>query len=131
MNSANKKPENARPAVSVVRGVAAAFILSLALTAAAALLLQKQAIPVSAVRIVNPAIKSLAALAAGFFGTARLPSRRWLFGAAAALVYIVVTTVVFGLLAGGIHPGKGNLIDLAMCGFAGCVGGMLRSLRAE
>ena len=131
MSSATKKPEGARPVVSVLKGVITAFILSLVLTAAAALLLQKQVIPVSAVRIVNPVIKSLSALAAGFFGTARTGSRRWLCGAAAAIVYIVVTTVVFGLLAGGIHIGKGNSVDLAMCAFAGCVGGMLRSLRAQ
>ena len=131
MSSATKKPEGARPVVSVLKGVIAAFILSLVLTALAALLLQKQVIPVSAVRIVNPVIKSLSALAAGFFGTARTGSRRWLFGAVAALAYIIATTVVFGLLAGGIHIGSGNLADLAMCGFAGCVGGMLRSLRAE
>lgn len=125
------KTESPKPAVSTLVGAAAAFILSLVLTAAAALLLQKQVIPVSAVHIVNPAIKALSALAAGFFGTKRFQRRRWLFGGAAALLYIVVTTLVFSLLSGGVHLGKGNLVDLAMCAFAGSVGGMLRSLRAE
>lgn len=116
------------PYLGIVFGVLAAIVLSTALVALTALLLQKQAIGFESVPYINPIIKSVCALAAALLGTGRFEKLRFVFGALAGLGYIVITTVVFGLLSGGVELTSANLIDACMCAFAGMIGGIIRSL---
>ncbi|MBO4879377.1 MAG: TIGR04086 family membrane protein [Clostridia bacterium] len=125
--SRNMESGQRSPYRRFVGGAAAAVILSTALVALAAFLMQKQVLGIESVKWLNPAIKSVSALAAGFIGTKRFPRRGSLWGAVCGIAYIVITTVVFSLLSGGFSLGSGNLIDLAMCAFAGMAGGIIRS----
>lgn len=109
-------------------GVLASMLLSVMLVALSALLLQKQVLGFESVSIVNPIIKSVCALAAALIGTARFEKARWLWGALCGMGYIVLTTLLFGLLSGELQITGANLADLAMCAFAGMIGGMIRSL---
>lgn len=125
-----KKTENGtdrKPVFGLLRGVVFASLASLGLIALFALLLQKQVLGFDSVRYINPGVKAVCAVLAGFIGTKRAEKRSWLLGAGCGLCYIVLTTVVFSLLAGGFSLGTGNLVDCAMCAFAGMAGGMLRS----
>ncbi len=116
------------PRLWLLFGALIAFAASVGLVALTALLLQKQVIGFETVRFINPGIKVVCAVLAGFLGTRRTEKRGWLFGAVSGIIYIVFTTVVFSLLSGGFALGTGNLADLAMCAFAGMLGGMLRSI---
>lgn len=109
-------------------GVLASMLLSVMLVALSALLLQKQVLGFESVSIVNPIIKSVCALAAALIGTARFEKASWLWGALCGMGYIVLTTLLFGLLSGELQITGANLADLAMCAFAGMIGGMIRSL---
>lgn len=109
-------------------GVLASMLLSVMLVALSALLLQKQVLGFESVSIVNPIIKSVCALAAALIGTARFEKVRWLWGALCGMGYIVLTTLLFGLLSGELQITGANLADLAMCAFAGMIGGIIRSL---
>ncbi len=119
------------PRLWLLWGALIAALTSLAFVALAALLLQKQVLTFDSIRFINPGIKAVCAVFAGFLGTRRTEKRGWLFGAASGLIYIVFTTVVFGLLSGALSLGVGNLADAAMCAFAGMLGGMLRSIRGR
>ncbi len=116
------------PYFGILIGVIASMLLSLLLVALAALLLQKQTLGFESVYIVNPVIKSLCAIAAALIGTRRFEKLRWLWGAACGVGYIAVTTLLFALLSGEISLSAANLADLAMCAFAGMIGGIIRSL---
>lgn len=116
------------PYLGILFGVIAALALSVALVALVALLLQKQVLGFESVSYVNPILKSVCALAAGLIGCGRFDRLRWLFGALSAVLYIVVTTLVFSLLSGGLALGAANLVDIGMCAFAGMIGGIIRSL---
>lgn len=109
-------------------GILAAVILSVALVALIAFLIQKQTLGFEIIPILNPIIKSLCALTAALVGTAALEKMNWLFGALCGLGYIVITTLAFALLSGGLNIGSANLIDALMCAFAGMIGGIIRSL---
>lgn len=116
------------PVWGAALGAILALLLSLGLVALAALLLSKQTIGLDAVPIVNPVIKTVCALVAALVGSSRFRSKKWLAGAGCAVLYIVVTTLVFAALGGGLALTKGTLVDCTMCAFAGMLGGMIRSL---
>ena len=123
MKSTQKNPYLGLPV-----GIIASMLLSVLLVALCALLLQKQVLGFESVYIVNPVIKSVCALAAALIGTARFEKMRWLWGAVCGMGYIVLTTLLFGLFSGELHLSSANLVDLAMCAFAGMIGGIIRSL---
>lgn len=116
------------PARGLIGGVLLAFALSFALVALSALLLYKQVIGENLVTVIDPIIKAASALLAGLVGSRGFSSKRWLFGALAALIYIVLSLLVFQLLSGGISLSKGMLTDLLMCAFSGMAGGVIGSL---
>lgn len=116
------------PYLGILFGVIASMLLSVVLVAAAALLLQKQVLGFESVYFVNPVIKSVCALFAALIGTKRFEKLRWLWGAVCGGVYIVLTTLLFGLLSGALNLTAANLADLAMCAAAGMIGGIIRSL---
>ena len=116
------------PYPGMLIGVAASMILSVLLVFLLALLLSKQVLGFESVSIANPVIKSVCALFAALIGTARFSKLRWLFGAACGVGYIVITTLIFSLFLGEFAFSAANLTDLAMCAFAGMIGGIIRSL---
>ncbi len=126
-----KRKRNAKrmdPRLWLLWGILLASLASLALVALFALLLQKQVVGFSAIRFINPGVKTVCAALAGFLGAKCAEKRRWLIGAGCGVGFIVLTTVCFSLLSGGFSLGAGNLADLLMCAFAGMFGGMLLSL---
>lgn len=62
----NKK--QSKPLVYVLEGVFGALAMSLGLVALAALLMQKQVLPIESTRILNPAVKAFCALFAALLG---------------------------------------------------------------
>ena len=122
------KSTHKNPYLGILIGVVASMLLSVLLVALCALLLQKQVLGFESIYIVNPVIKSVCALAAALISTARLEKLRWLWGAVCGVGYIVLTTLGFGLFSGQVHLSSANLVDLAMCAFAGMIGGIIRNL---
>lgn len=76
----NKK--QSKPLVYVLEGVFGALAMSLGLVALAALLMQKQVLPIESTRILNPAVKAFCALFAALLGARKQKKRRWLTGCA-------------------------------------------------
>ena len=112
----------------MVIGIAAGVAASAALVALAALLLYKQVLPFESVNAVNAVVKTLSALLAAFICAGAAGKNRFLWGAAAAVGYIVITELLFGLLGGELDVGAGTAADIGMCAAAGLIGGMLRNL---
>lgn len=127
MKKSNEKKQQ-KPLASVLRGVFAALALSLGLVALAALLMQKQVLPIESTRILNPAIKAFCALFAALLGARRAAKRRWLNGALCGVLYIVLSLVIFGLAAGEFAFGSATAADILMCMLAGMTGGIILSL---
>ena len=80
----NKK--QSKPLVYVLEGVFGALAMSLGLVALAALLMQKQILPIESTRILNPAVKAFCALFAALLGARKQKKRRWLTGALCGVV---------------------------------------------
>ena len=70
----NKK--QSKPVVYVLEGVFGALAMSLGLVALAALLMQKQVLPIESTRILNPAVKAFCALFAALLGARKQKKRR-------------------------------------------------------
>lgn len=126
---AEKKQTGKRnPVVSVFISVFAAFIISLVLIAAAALLLQNQTLGIESVKIINPIIKSVSALAAALIAARRINKKSWLVGMTAGFAYALLSFLIFSLLSGSFSIGTGTLSDLLMCSAAGMAGGIIQNL---
>lgn len=109
-------------------GVFGALAMSLGLVALAALLMQKQILPIESTRILNPAVKAFCALFAALLGARKQKKRRWLTGALCGVVYIVISLAVFGLASGEFSIGSSIAVDALMCLLAGMTGGIILSL---
>ena len=120
----NKKPS--KPVVYVLEGVFGALAMSLGLVALAALLMQKQILPIESTRILNPAVKAFSALFAALLGARKQKKRRWLTGALCGVVYIVISLAVFA--SGEFSIGSSTAVDALMCLLAGMTGGIILSL---
>ena len=120
----NKK--QSKPLVYVLEGVFGALAMSLGLVALAALLMQKQVLPIESTRILNPAVKAFCALFAALLGARKQKKRRWLTGVLCGVVYIVIA--VFGLASGEFSIGSSTAVDALMCLLAGMTGGIILSL---
>lgn len=83
----NKK--QSKPLVYVLEGVFGALAMSLGLVALAALLMQKQVLPIESTRILNPAVKAFCALFAALLGARKQKKRRWLTGCSSAALSIL------------------------------------------
>ena len=122
----NKK--QSKPLVYVLEGVFGALAMSLGLVALAALLMQKQILPIESTRILNPAVKAFCALFAALLGARKQKKRRWLTGALCGVVYIVISLAVFGLASGEFSIGSSTAVDALMCLLARMTGGIILSL---
>ena len=122
----NKK--QSKPLVYVLEGVFGALAMSLGLVALAALLMQKQVLPIESTRILNPAVKAFCALFAALLGARKQKKRRWLTGALCGVVYIVISLADFGLASGEFSIGSSTAVDALMCLLAGMTGGIILSL---
>ena len=116
------------PAAGVLWGALAGVGASLALTALAALLLQKQLIGETAIGPANIAVKVLSAFAASLVCCAAVRHKRVLLGGLAAFVYMFSAFAAFGLILGRFRFTPALLSDLAMAAAAGLLGGAAAGL---
>lgn len=127
-NTKEKQNKKTNPVVSVLMSAFAALLLSFVLTALCALLLQNQTLGIESIKIINPVIKSVSALAAALIAARKIKQKSWLAGLVAGFVYSLLSFLIFSLLSGDFGIGTGTLLDLIMCSAAGMTGGIVRSL---
>ena len=77
--------------------------------------------------IVNAAIKVISAAAAALLAVRRCAKRRWLYGAAAGLLYAVLAFMVFSILSDTFVISAALLSDFGM----GILSGMLSAMAAQ
>ena len=116
--------------LSALRGGLIAVVLSVALVAAYAFMLQKQWLGVESVGTVNIVIKLVCAAAAALIAVRSCPGRLPVWGAVSGGIYILLTTLTFSLISGEFGLNTGFLADIAMCVLCGAAAGIARNLRA-
>ena len=126
--SKTKQVRKRSPFLSVLTGSFAALLISLVLITVCALLLQSQTIGIESVKIINPVIKSISALAAALIASAKAEKRSWLTGLIAGFSASLLSFLIFSVLSGDFSIGTGTVLDFVMCSAAGMTGGILRSL---
>ena len=112
-----------------LKGAAFSSVLSVALVALFAFVIMKQWLSLNSLVYINAGVKILSAAFAAFIAARAAEKRAPLWGMAAAGMYMLVTTLVFSLLAGEFKPNTALLTDAAMCVLAGALTGMLVNLR--
>lgn len=110
-----------------LRSALAACAVSVALVALYALVLQQQWLDAGTVGTANTVIKLLSSAFAALLAS-RGAGRAWLWGAASAGMYMLLTFMVFSMLSGDFSLGLNVLSDLGMCMLCGAVTGMLKNL---
>lgn len=127
----NRMKKNGRSIIwlKILRNALFAVLGSMLLIVAAAFMLQQQLIVIDSISVINPIIKVLAAFFSGFMSVKLTEKRSWLYGAAGGMIYMALSYVLFSILSGEFNFGTGLLIDIAMCGFAGLMAGVIHQMR--
>lgn len=120
--------KKAKPIPVILTSALIALICSMVLIVGFAFLLQRQVLDIDSVHIVNPIIKAVSAIIASLIGVKRLGSRGWLYGLICGTAYAILSFLIFSILSNNFGFSVGNLVDIAMCGLAGMVGGILHQL---
>ncbi|MGN0800158.1 MAG: TIGR04086 family membrane protein [Christensenellales bacterium] len=113
--------------IEILKGGLLASVLSVALIVLYAFLLWKEILPAGSMPIVNAAIKVISAAAAALLAVRRCAKRRWLYGAAAGLLYAVLAFMVFSILSDTFVISAALLSDFGM----GILSGMLSAMAAQ
>ena len=112
-----------------LKGAAFASVLSVALVAVFAFVLQKQWLGMNSLVCINVGVKIISSAFAGFIAARASEKRAPLWAMAAACMYMLLTLLIFSLLAGEFKPQAALLTDAAVCVLAGALTGMLVNLR--
>lgn len=124
----NKKGERSAALSLLIAGLIGCAA-SIALALAFSFVLMKQWLTIDAMPYINAGIKVASSLIAALIAIRRAENGALLKGAAAGLIYMALTTLVFSLLSGGFSPSAGLLTDFAMCALVGAVAGVVRNLK--
>lgn len=124
-----KKNDSSIIWLKILRNALFAVLGSMLLIVAAAFMLQQQLVGIDSISIINPIIKVLAAFLSGFMSVRLTEKRSWLYGAIGGMIYMVLSSALFSVLAGEFNLGTGMLIDIVMCGFAGLMSGIIHQVR--
>lgn len=115
--------------LKILRNALFAVLGSMLLIVAAAFMLQQQLVGIDSISVINPVIKVLAAFFSGLMSVRLTEKRSWLYGAIGGMIYMVLSSALFSVLAGEFNLGIGMLIDIVMCGFAGLMSGIIHQVR--
>lgn len=124
----NKRGERSAALTLLIAGLIGCAA-SIALALAFSFVLMKQWLTIDAMPYINAGIKVASSLIAALIAIRRAENGALLKGAAAGLIYMALTTLVFSLLSGGFLPSAGLLTDFAMCALVGAVAGVVRNLK--
>ena len=111
--------------VRILKGALFASAVSILLVVIYAILLWQGWIKEGGMSVVNTIIKVLCAGFASYLAVRKCQKNRWIFGALTGLVYIIVSFVVFSILAGQVSFSLALLSDLAVGALAGMITAML------
>ncbi len=101
-----------------------ALIISIVLVIIAAFAIKLFNVADSAIVIINQVIKSLSILLAILFSF-KSPSNGWIRGFIVAILYVLMSFVVFSLLSGEFIFDITLLNDVALCGVSGLLSGII------
>lgn len=101
-----------------------ALIISIVLVIIAAFAIKLFNVADSAIVIINQVIKSLSILLAILF-CFKSPSNGWISGFIVAVLYVLMSFVVFSLLSGEFIFDITLLNDVALCGVSGLLSGII------
>lgn len=129
MTDRKERKSGGSPVLKTVIGGLMGCAASVALALAFSFVLMKQWLGMEALPFINAGIKAFCAGIAAFAAVRGAASRAILRGAAAGLVYMAVTSVVFSLLSGGFSIKPSALADAAVCAAVGAAVGIVHNLR--
>ena len=123
------KESSSAPFIICIRSALIACALGVALAALFAFILQTQLLDLSAAAYVNTAIKVVCSAVAALLSVKKNAGKNLLRGALSGALFMILSTIVFSLIAGGFEFSRGLLTDLCVCTLSGAIVGIIRNLR--
>jgi len=118
------KKENKSYLVEMLKALIIALIISLVLVLLMALFIKLFNIPTSAINIINQVIRSVSVLTAALLAF-KLPKNGWLRGLIFGVLYVLLSFLVFSLLAAEFKVGLSLLNDTALGAVSGLISGII------
>ncbi|MEG1547153.1 MAG: TIGR04086 family membrane protein [Clostridia bacterium] len=127
MNKESKQRESGIVMASV-KGALIASIASLMLILAYAFALKQGWLSTSSTAMITPAIKVICAALAALLATRHCTKMRWLCGAIAGLIYVLLAFMVFSILSSTFDFSLALLSDMGMGAVSGMLAAIVRSM---